>query len=61
MGRQALAAERRRAANGEDEAFLSAKLLTSRFYTEHFLALAPGYLPGVAGGATVLDFDPRRF
>jgi 3-(methylthio)propanoyl-CoA dehydrogenase len=61
MGRQALAAERRRAANGEDAAFLSAKLLTSRFYTEHFLALAPGYLPGVTGGATVLDFDFRQF
>jgi alkylation response protein AidB-like acyl-CoA dehydrogenase len=61
MGRQALAAERRRAANGEDAAFLSAKLLTARFYTEHFLALAPGYLPGVTGGATVLDFDPRQF
>jgi 3-(methylthio)propanoyl-CoA dehydrogenase len=60
MARQALAAERRRAANGEDAAFLSAKLLTSRFYTEHFLALAPGYLPGVTGGATVLDFDPRQ-
>jgi 3-(methylthio)propanoyl-CoA dehydrogenase len=61
MGCQALAAERRRAANGEDAAFLSAKLLTTRFYTEHFLALAPGYLPGVTGGATVLDFNPRQF
>jgi 3-(methylthio)propanoyl-CoA dehydrogenase len=61
MGRQALAAERRRAANGEDAAFLAAKVLTARFYAEHILALAPGYLPAVTGGATVIDFDPRQF
>jgi alkylation response protein AidB-like acyl-CoA dehydrogenase len=61
MGRQALAAERRRAANGEDAAFLAAKVLTAQFYAEHLLALAPGYLPGITGGAIVLDFDPRQF
>jgi alkylation response protein AidB-like acyl-CoA dehydrogenase len=57
MARAALAAERRRAANGENTDFLAAKLTTARFYAEHFLALAPGYLPGVIGGGTVLDLD----
>jgi 3-(methylthio)propanoyl-CoA dehydrogenase len=58
--RLALAAERRSAANGSDAAFLSAKRLTARFYAEHFLALAPGYLPGVMAGSTVLGFDPDQ-
>jgi 3-(methylthio)propanoyl-CoA dehydrogenase len=61
MARLALAAERRRAVRGSDTAFLAAKLITARFYAEHFLALAPGYLPGVVGGGTVLDLDPGRF
>jgi hypothetical protein len=55
---QGLAAERRLAENGGNDAFLSAKIKTARFYAEHFLALAPGYLPGVVGGALVLGFDP---
>jgi 3-(methylsulfanyl)propanoyl-CoA dehydrogenase len=61
MARQALAAQRRRDANGDDAAFLATKLLTARYYAEHFLALAPGYLPGITAGATVLDSDPRQF
>jgi len=61
IARQALAAERRSAENGGDAAFRSAKRATARFYAEHFLALAPGYLPGIVGGHTVLDFDPDRF
>jgi hypothetical protein len=36
-----------------------AKLATARFYAEHFLARAPAYLPAIAGGATVIDFDPE--
>ena len=56
----ALAAERRSAESRADDAFLSAKRATARFYAEHFLALAPGYLPGVTGGGTVLDFDPDQ-
>jgi alkylation response protein AidB-like acyl-CoA dehydrogenase len=56
--RLALAAERRGEANGGNAAFLAAKRFTTRFYAEHFLALAPSYLCGVVGGATVLDFDP---
>ena len=56
----ALAAERRSAESRGDDAFLSAKRATARFYAEHFLALAPSYLPGVMGGSTVLDFDPDQ-
>src|SRR6202030_788773 len=58
MGRMALSAERRGATNGDDTAFLAAKRATARFYAEHFLALAPGYLPGILGAETVLDVDP---
>ena len=61
IARLALAAKRRSAENGRDAAFLSAKRLTARFYAEHFLALAPGYLPAVVGGGTVLGFDPELF
>jgi hypothetical protein len=61
MARQALAAERLLAAGGGDPAFLRAKIATARFYAEHFLALAPGHLPAVLGGASVLDFDPDWF
>ena len=59
--RLALAADRRFAKKAGDAAFLSAKRLTARFYAEHFLALAPGYLPGIVGGGTVLDFDQDQF
>ena len=58
--RLALAAERRSAENGADAAFLWAKRLAARFYAEHFLAFAPGYLPGIIGGGTVLGFDPDQ-
>jgi hypothetical protein len=61
MARQALAAFRRLAGGEEDTAFLSAKIATVRFYADHFLALAPGYLAGIRGGATVLDFAVDRF
>jgi hypothetical protein len=57
--RQALAAERRLAEHLGDEAFCSAKRATARFYAEHFLAMTPGYLPGIIGGSTVVDFDPE--
>jgi 3-(methylthio)propanoyl-CoA dehydrogenase len=42
-----------------DDAMTRAKLATARFYAEHFLARAPAYLPAIAGGATVIDFDPE--
>src|SRR5439155_353881 len=54
MARLALAA-RRHAADG----FAAAKLATARCYAEHYLARAPGYLPAIMGGATVLGFDPE--
>ncbi|HEX6442974.1 MAG TPA: acyl-CoA dehydrogenase [Stellaceae bacterium] len=38
--------------------FAAAKLAAARFYAEHFLARAPAYLPGIMGGASVVDFDP---
>jgi 3-(methylthio)propanoyl-CoA dehydrogenase len=60
MARQALAAIRCLAGDDSDTAFLSAKIATARFYADHFLAQAPGYLPGIRGGAVVLDFDPDR-
>jgi alkylation response protein AidB-like acyl-CoA dehydrogenase len=46
------------AATGRDGT-VATKCATARFYAEHFLARAPAYLPGVTGGATVLDFDPE--
>jgi alkylation response protein AidB-like acyl-CoA dehydrogenase len=61
MAREAIAAEDRLATNGRDTAFFIAKLVTARFYAEHFLALAPGYLPGITGGGTALEFDISRF
>ncbi len=61
MARQALAASRRLAGGVGDTAFLSAKLATARFFADHFLALAPGYLAGIRGGATVVDFDADQF
>src|SRR5262249_22591595 len=45
MARQAAAAARRLAAGPADTGFLSTKLATARFYAEHFLALAPAYVP----------------
>jgi alkylation response protein AidB-like acyl-CoA dehydrogenase len=60
MARQALAASRRLTGSDSDTAFLSAKIATARFYADHFLASAPGYLAGVRGGAVVLDFDPDQ-
>jgi hypothetical protein len=61
MAREALAAADRLAADRRDTTFLRAKLVTARFYAEHFLALAPGYLPGITGGGTVLDCDAVPF
>jgi alkylation response protein AidB-like acyl-CoA dehydrogenase len=46
------------AARSHAAGFAAAKLATARCYAEHFLARAPGYLPAIIGGATVLNFDP---
>ena len=61
MARQALAADRLLAAGEADTAFLRAKIATTQFYADHFLALAPGHLPAILGGATVLGFNPDQF
>jgi len=59
MARQASAAARRMAETGGDAAFFAAKIAAARFYAEHFLAQAPGYLNGVMGSETVLEFNPE--
>ena len=61
LARLALAAKRREGENGGESAFLAAKRLTARFYAEHFLAAAPGLLPAVTGGTTVLGFPLAEF
>ena len=38
----------------------AAKLATARFFAEHILAAAPGFLPAIKGGATVVGFDPDQ-
>lgn len=53
----ALAASRHLKAREGDDDFLKAKIATARFFAEHNLALAPGLLPAVTGGATVMGFD----
>jgi 3-(methylthio)propanoyl-CoA dehydrogenase len=58
MAQQARAAARRMTET-DDTAFFAAKIATARFYAEHFLAQAPGYLQGVMGGDTVLGFNPE--
>jgi 3-(methylthio)propanoyl-CoA dehydrogenase len=60
MASLALAADTRLAGNPENTAVFKAKLVTARFFSEHFLPLAPGYLQGVLGGATVVDFAPEH-
>ena len=57
LARLALAAERR----GGDPGFAATRRATARFYAEHFLARAPGYVAAIEGGATVVDFDPDLF
>ena len=38
----------------------AAKLATAQFYAEYYLASAPGLLPAIKGGATVVAFDPDQ-
>ena len=60
LGCQARAALKRAAERGDISGFFADKVRTARFYADHFLALAPGHLPAVVGGATVLGFAPER-
>jgi len=57
MSKSARAAARRLAERDGDQRFLQAKLATARFYAEQMLNAAPGLLPAIAGGATVMDYD----
>ncbi|HEX4191796.1 MAG TPA: acyl-CoA dehydrogenase C-terminal domain-containing protein, partial [Stellaceae bacterium] len=52
MARAALASR-----NGDAE-FAQAKRITAQFFAEQRLAAAPGLLPAIGGGATVMQFDP---
>jgi len=54
LTRLAVEAERR------DHPLADAKLATARFFTEHELARAPGFLAAIKGGATVVEFDPDQ-
>ena len=51
MARAALAARRRLESNDGDAAFLTAKLLTARFYVDHVLCRARGLCHSVMQGA----------
>jgi alkylation response protein AidB-like acyl-CoA dehydrogenase len=52
MARVALAAQR------SGHPLARAKLATARFFAEHVLAAAPGFLPAIKGGETVVNFAP---
>ena len=59
LGRSLLAAQRL-AAEGNDVAFMQAKIATARFYAEHLLAKAPGTRDAIVEGAasvTALPLD----
>ncbi|MCS6944463.1 MAG: acyl-CoA dehydrogenase, partial [Sutterellaceae bacterium] len=51
MARAALAARRRLACGGQDEAFLRAKLATARFFADHLLTAVPGLAAAAIDGA----------
>jgi len=51
MGRSALKASQLLAAGGSDEAFLTAKLVTARFYFEHLLPRADSCLTTIQAGS----------
>jgi hypothetical protein len=61
MARALLVAEDRLAA-GEDAAFMRAKIVTARFYADHFLSRVPGQRDSiVAGAAGVLELPLEAF
>jgi alkylation response protein AidB-like acyl-CoA dehydrogenase len=55
---RALMAAEDRAASGEDEAFMSAKVGTARFYAEHILTRAPGLRDSILEGADSVTAMP---
>ncbi|MCX7274308.1 MAG: acyl-CoA dehydrogenase C-terminal domain-containing protein [Burkholderiales bacterium] len=62
MARAALAASDRLANGDGDQAFLSAKIGTARFYADHLLAQAPGLSRSIVSGAQgVLALTAEQF
>jgi hypothetical protein len=57
MARGALAAEQRLEAGDGERSFLEAKIMTARFFADHWLSLAPALMPAILGGETVMEFD----
>ena len=55
MAKAALAAARE-----NDAEFAQGKRVTAQFFAEQRLAAAPGLLPAICGGATVMQLDPER-
>jgi alkylation response protein AidB-like acyl-CoA dehydrogenase len=47
-------------AKKRDHPLAAAKLASARFFAEHELARAPGLLPAIRGGATILGIDPDQ-
>jgi 3-(methylthio)propanoyl-CoA dehydrogenase len=60
LAKGALTAQQALSQRSSQASFLEAKLMTARFFAEHRLAGAPSLLPAVAGGATVVGFDPEQ-
>jgi butyryl-CoA dehydrogenase len=62
MGRAALAAQRKLQDGAGDRDFYSAKIVTARFFADHFLNQADGYrLEIVEGGAAVMALTEAQF
>jgi len=62
MGRAALIAQAKLAEDGADAEFLSAKLVTARFYGEHLLPQIAGLAPAILQGAeSVMALDEALF
>ena len=62
MGQSALKAEARLAAGRGDRSFLEAKVVTAKFYFEHFLPRVDGCLAAVqAGPDSMMALTPEQF
>jgi alkylation response protein AidB-like acyl-CoA dehydrogenase len=62
MARAAAAAAEELGAGAEDKSFLSAKIITARFYAEQILPLAGAYRAGVEAGAeTIMALSDEQF
>jgi len=58
LAKGALAAQQALTQRPGNPRFLEAKLVIARFFGEHRLAGAPGFLPAITGAAAVVGFDP---